>query len=169
MLKRWICGMLIASILLLSACSSEQSVAESTEQENSGTSVQDDQTESNLSADDDTGLPSTDPNAPVSNTPGFDPDTPVQNDTSSDSKPSVESADTPAVVPGQPSAETADQYTYEDYHNMTPEQQQYFVESFADMAAFFDWYNTAKETYEKEHGAIEIGNGNEINLDEVIK
>ncbi len=56
--------------------------------------------------------------------------------------------------------------TYEEYHNMTPETQQKFFNSFENVEAFFQWYNAAKAEYEKENGAIQTDG--EINLDEII-
>lgn len=56
---------------------------------------------------------------------------------------------------------------YEWYNALSGEQQVEFMGTFASMADFFEWYNAAKEEYEKENPSIEIGDGN-IDLGEII-
>lgn len=46
-------------------------------------------------------------------------------------------------------------------------EQEKYMNSFGDIDAFFNWYNDAKETYEKENPSIEIGNG-PIDMEEII-
>lgn len=65
-------------------------------------------------------------------------------------------------------AEEADRVTYEEYNNMTPEEQVAFFQSFGSVEEFMAWYNQAKEEYEKEHGSIEIEDGN-IDLGDIVK
>lgn len=57
---------------------------------------------------------------------------------------------------------------YEDFMNMSSEQQQNFVDSFSSMDDFFAWYNSAKAVYEQENPPIEVGDG-VININEIIK
>jgi hypothetical protein len=48
---------------------------------------------------------------------------------------------------------------YEWYHSLSGEQQMAYMETFDSLAAFFDWYNAAKEEHEKLKPGIEIGSG----------
>ena len=48
---------------------------------------------------------------------------------------------------------------YEAFIAMTPAQQRAYMESFESIDAFFAWYNAAKEAYEKDHPAIDVGDG----------
>ena len=48
-------------------------------------------------------------------------------------------------------------YTYEDYINMTPQQQTLFIKSFPSISKFTEWYNAAKAEYDKNNGNIDIG------------
>lgn len=50
---------------------------------------------------------------------------------------------------------------------MDGKEQEKYMNSFGDIDAFFNWYNDAKETYEKENPSIEIGNG-PIDMEEII-
>lgn len=49
--------------------------------------------------------------------------------------------------------------TYEEFIAMSPEKQQAYQMSFSDVSKFFEWYNAAKEKYDKEHPPIEVGDG----------
>lgn len=48
---------------------------------------------------------------------------------------------------------------YEKFQNMSPSEQQAYVESFSSIEAFFTWYNAAKEEYEEANPPIEVGSG----------
>ena len=50
------------------------------------------------------------------------------------------------------------------FQAMTGAEQRAFQESFEDLDAFFEWYNAAKEAYEKENPSIEIGPGGSVDL-----
>ena len=50
--------------------------------------------------------------------------------------------------------------TYEEYNNMSPEEQLAFFNQFASMEDFVTWHNEAKAEYEKENGSIDVGDGN---------
>ena len=50
--------------------------------------------------------------------------------------------------------------SYEEYNNMTPAEQLAYYNQFPSMEAFVQWYNEAKAEYDKEHGAIDVGDGN---------
>lgn len=56
---------------------------------------------------------------------------------------------------------------YETYKAMKPSEQREYMESFNDMDAFFEWYNTAKDKYEKENPSIEI-DGGVVDLDKLV-
>lgn len=56
--------------------------------------------------------------------------------------------------------------TYERYCSLSGEEQMAYMQTFDSLADFFDWYNAAKEAYEKENPGIEIGDGN-IDLGEI--
>ena len=58
--------------------------------------------------------------------------------------------------------------TYEQFHALSGAEQRAFQNSFADLDAFFTWYNTAKETYEKEHPSIEIGGNGIVDMDDLL-
>ncbi len=49
--------------------------------------------------------------------------------------------------------------TYEEYNAMSPTEQRLVMESFESVEAFFAWYNAAKEKYEKDHPALDAGDG----------
>lgn len=48
-------------------------------------------------------------------------------------------------------------FSYEDYINMTPQQQTSFIKSFSSVGEFTKWYNNAKTEYYKNNGNIDIG------------
>ena len=48
---------------------------------------------------------------------------------------------------------------YETFTAMDPAEQRVYMESFESLDAFFEWYNAAKEAYEREHPAIDVGDG----------
>ena len=49
--------------------------------------------------------------------------------------------------------------TYEEFQNLPPAKMREFQESFADIEDFFEWYNAAKEAYEKANPPIDAGDG----------
>lgn len=59
--------------------------------------------------------------------------------------------------------------SYEEYNNMSPEEQMAYFNQFPSMEAFVQWHNEAKEEYDKEHGAIEIGGDGSVDLGEIVK
>lgn len=50
-------------------------------------------------------------------------------------------------------------FSYEDYINMTPQQQTSFIKSFSSLGEFTDWYNDAKSEYDENNDRIDIGDG----------
>lgn len=58
--------------------------------------------------------------------------------------------------------------SYEEYNNMTPAEQVAYYNQFPSIEAFVQWYNEAKAEYDKEHGAIDVGDG-DIDLGDIIK
>lgn len=55
---------------------------------------------------------------------------------------------------------SAGKTAYEDYINMTGEQQLAFMQSFDSMEAFFAWLNAAKAEYEAQNPGTDVGDGN---------
>ena len=51
---------------------------------------------------------------------------------------------------------------------MSPDEQVEFFNQFASMEEFVQWYNDAKEAYDAEHGAIDIGGDGSIDLGDII-
>ena len=49
---------------------------------------------------------------------------------------------------------------YENYMNMSGEEQLAFMQSFESMEAFFAWLNAAKAEYEAQNPGIDVGDGN---------
>lgn len=56
---------------------------------------------------------------------------------------------------------------YEAFTALAPAEQQKFVESFATIDQFFNWYNAAKAAYEAANPPIDVGDG-KIDLEEII-
>lgn len=52
--------------------------------------------------------------------------------------------------------EQDEEMTYEKFISMSPAKQREYQDSFDSVPEFFDWYNAAKEKYEKEHPSIEV-------------
>ena len=90
-------------------------------------------------------------------------DTAVQKENESSSKQQEKSKPS-----GSEPAKSDTPAKYEDFMNMSSKDQQKFVDSFANMDAFFDWYNAAKKVYEQENPPIEVGDG-VINIGEIIE
>ena len=74
--------------------------------------------------------------------------------------------ETEPTEPAVPAPTIPETKQYEWYQAMTGEQQVAFAKTFDSLADFFDWYNAAKEAYEKENPGVEIGDGN-IDLGEI--
>ena len=60
--------------------------------------------------------------------------------------------------------ETKPETDYEHYNNMTPEEQKAFIDSFDSPAAFFDWYEQAKQEYESINNDIIIDDSTNIEI-----
>ena len=71
----------------------------------------------------------------------------------------------PAVT--EPSS-GSERVSYEEYNAMTPAEQVAYYNQFDSMEAFVQWYNEAKDAYDREHGAIDVGDGN-IDLGDLEK
>lgn len=69
---------------------------------------------------------------------------------------------------GSSESKPGKEMTYEEYIALDGTAQKEYMESFSDVAAFFDWLNAAKEKYEKENPSIEIGGDETIDLGEII-
>lgn len=75
------------------------------------------------------------------------PTNPPKQDTDPTEKPSVD----------VPDPEDVD---YRMFMDMTPAEQQAFMESFESIEAFFEWFEEAKAKYEAENPPIDVGDGN---------
>lgn len=78
--------------------------------------------------------------------------------------PGTDSDTTPPVTDDTPDEDEG--MTYEKFSSMEPAKQREYQESFKDIDAFFEWYNAAKEKYEKEHPSIEVGDGS-VDLEQI--
>lgn len=58
--------------------------------------------------------------------------------------------------------------SYEDYINMSPEEQMAFFNQFDSMEDFVKWYNEAKAKYDEEHGSVDVGDG-DIDMGDIVK
>ena len=83
-------------------------------------------------------------------------------------KPTESTTPTEATKPQETKPTTPQQSAlakeYTSYMDMSADQQMAYIESFDSIDAFMAWFNAAKEEYNKNDGAIEIGSG-EIDLE----
>ena len=77
-----------------------------------------------------------------------------------DAEPDTPSKPADPVKPGE--------MDYETFQNLKPADQQAYMESFNDIEAFFDWYNAAKEAYDKAHPSIEVGGNGTIDMEQIM-
>ena len=61
---------------------------------------------------------------------------------------------------------TSGETTYEDYQNMSAEEQKAFMNSFKSMDDFFTWFNAARK--KAEEGYIEIGGDGTVDLGDIL-
>lgn len=87
------------------------------------------------------------------------------NDSTTETKPNGSTTET---QPGNSSEGSATLLTYEQFQAMTGAEQFAYQSSFADLDAFFAWYNAAKETYEKENPSIEIGSDGVVDMEDLL-
>ena len=68
------------------------------------------------------------------------------------------------LIPDTPEMEVPvkDEVTYEDYHNMSGDEQAAFINTFESYEAFFAWYNAAEQEYRDQ--MIEIDGSTPIDL-----
>lgn len=78
-------------------------------------------------------------------------------------QPTQSAEPTQSTEPAQPTQPTESasegELDYETFTAMDPAEQRVYMESFESLDAFFAWYNAAKEAYEQEHPAIDVGDG----------
>lgn len=67
----------------------------------------------------------------------------------------------------EPPKNPAQELTYQQFKDLPPAQQQEYQESFESIDAFFEWYNAAKEAYDKENPPILIGPDGVVDLDKI--
>lgn len=85
-------------------------------------------------------------------------------ETESEPVPSVPVESEPEVTAPEVIDPEDGEMTYRKFHDMTPSQQQAYVESFESLDAFFLWYSAAQEQYEKENPPIIIDGNGQIDL-----
>ena len=114
---------------------------------------------------------STNSTAPGTYVPGTSvPDTSVPSTSvPSTSVPSTSAPDTslPTTQPSTSPSGPNTSLTYEQFQALTGAEQRAYQESFENLDVFFEWYNAAKETYEKENPPIEIGPDGDVDLDDL--
>ncbi len=112
---------------------------------------------------------STPASQPSSSAPTSQPSTSAPATQPSSSVPATQpSTSAPATKPSTSPAGPDTSMTYEQFQAMTGAEQRAFQASFPDIDAFFEWYNAAKETYEKENPSIEIGGDGVVDLDGLL-
>ena len=67
----------------------------------------------------------------------------------------MDNTDVTPDAPLVPSYEN--QITYEEYNSLSGEEQEAYFNTFPTIESFFEWYNSARDEYEKNNPAIEIG------------
>ena len=95
--------------------------------------------------------------------PVVEPDPPVV-----EPDPPVVEPDPPVVEPDPPVVEPDTTVTYEQYMDMTEEEQEAFMDTFATTKDFYEWLNDAREKYEAEQDRIEIGGDGNIDIGDII-
>ena len=58
--------------------------------------------------------------------------------------------------------------TFAEFLLMTPAEQQAYMDSYADIMDFLEWYRVAEEQYKEEQEDIEIGGSGDINIGDYI-
>ena len=58
--------------------------------------------------------------------------------------------------------------TYEKYITLSGEEQYAYAMTFPSMTEFFLWFNEAKDAYDAEYSAPEIGSGGDVNIGDYI-
>ena len=74
----------------------------------------------------------------------------------------------PETKPSNPTEGSDTLMTYERFQAMTGAEQFAFQSSFANLDAFFAWYNAAKEAYDKENPSIEIGSDGVVDMEDLL-
>ena len=62
---------------------------------------------------------------------------------------------------------TTKEPTYEEYLNMSGQEQQAWFESFEDPEAFFAWYDQGKAAYDAAQDKVEIGEDGTVDMSEI--
>lgn len=99
--------------------------------------------------------PTTQPTNPPATQPTTAPTQPATQPTTAPTEPATQ----------PPAAELSD---YETFRQLSPADQQKYMESFASVEAFFEWYNKAKAEYEAANPPIEIGGDSSVDLGDVL-
>lgn len=88
-------------------------------------------------------------------------------DKSEDSTENENKTEETPEVSEEPSVSDKEKTEYENYMEMSGEEQQKFFESYENPEDFFEWYNAAKAEYDKQNQAVVVEGGS-INLEDYI-
>ena len=151
--------LLIAAVLLMVACTQVPSNENSTP----SSSLQGALEENTLFGDGTTGTgsrPSSGTTVPGSTgtVPGSSTTVPGSGTSQPATQPSTQ-ATQPSSAPKDP-----EKMDYQTFQSLTGAEQRAFQESFESLDAFFEWYNAAKEAYDKENPSIEIGDSGVVDM-----
>lgn len=91
---------------------------------------------------------------------------PVETEAPTEEETSVE-AEMSAEEDNSGNDTAVEELDYETFQELSPADQQAYMEKFESMEAFFEWYSAEKEAYEEAHPSIEI-DGEEIDLEEIL-
>lgn len=87
------------------------------------------------------------------------PTTPNQNAPTTPTQPEAPAATEPEYSAGVGVPDEGVVTEYDEYMNMSADEQQAFIESFESMEAFMTWFNKAQEEENASDNSIEIGSG----------
>lgn len=94
------------------------------------------------------------------------PETQPESQPESETEASEPAEDLPTATEGEnhdnpesPTEATGVTTSYQEYMNMSADQQEAFISSFESMDAFMVWFNNAKAEYDSTDGAIDVGSG----------
>lgn len=64
--------------------------------------------------------------------------------------------------------DTEKELTFAEFLEMTPAEQQAYMESYEDITDFLEWYRRAEETYKAEQTSVEVGGNGDIDIGDFI-
>ena len=127
------------------------------------------QPEDTTGASGDSTTPTTKPNTDEGN--GFGERDPVTSTTQPEqetTKPPVNETTPPTMTPEETDPTTKEEMTYQSYRKLSTDEQIAFRETFPNDDAFMAWFKAAQKAYEDSQQKVVVGNGNSIDLGELI-